>query len=178
MSKTDPTYIALGKRLKFARETKHQSLAEVSGAVEIDEALLERIEQGLERPDEDVLLLLIQYFEIQDIEALRIWEMGNYGTAVPDSLKPDIDLGSTNKVIMLLPPDARTVYSDGLDVMVNNAGMTLDFTQTTGPNQKISVAKIGMGLEQAQAVVEVIQRVLLQAKHPMSPRQLPPNLDK
>ena len=47
----------LGGHLKYLREQSHQSLAEVSGAVEIDESALERIEAGLERPAEDVLLL-------------------------------------------------------------------------------------------------------------------------
>ena len=40
----------LGEKLKTIRQKMHESVAEVSGAVEIDEQSLQRIEQGKERP--------------------------------------------------------------------------------------------------------------------------------
>ena len=43
-------YQTLGKHLRYLREQHSESLAEVSGAVEIDEKLIERIEAGHERP--------------------------------------------------------------------------------------------------------------------------------
>ncbi|MCL4357524.1 helix-turn-helix domain-containing protein, partial [Patescibacteria group bacterium] len=59
-SSSPQPYIKLGQQLKNYRKAKHESLAEVSGAVEIDEHVLERYEAGLDRPDEEILNLLIK----------------------------------------------------------------------------------------------------------------------
>jgi len=173
MSEVNPTFIALGRRLKYAREASKKSLTEVSGAVEIDEQTLFRIESGFERPSEDILMLLINYFDIQDNEALRLWEMAEYSSPLPDELRPDIDISSANKVIMFMTQDVRTIYSDGLEAMINSGGITLQFTQTSGPKQNVTVAKIGMGIEQAHAMLVSLQTALLQANYPMAQRQIP-----
>lgn len=57
---------------------------EVSGAVEIDEKRLKRIEAGIERPAEDILLLLISHFGVADREAVQLWELADYDSDMPD----------------------------------------------------------------------------------------------
>ena len=44
-------YEKLGRKLKDLRQLSRESLAEVSGAVEIDVNVLERFEAGVDRPD-------------------------------------------------------------------------------------------------------------------------------
>ena len=56
----------LGNTLKDIRQKMHETVSDVSGAVEIDESALARIEQGKERPSEDILHLLISHFGMQD----------------------------------------------------------------------------------------------------------------
>jgi len=73
-----PPFKTLGTHLKYLREQVRESLAEVSGAVEIDVNVLERIEQGFERPSEDILLLLISHFAMPDQEAVQLWELAGY----------------------------------------------------------------------------------------------------
>lgn len=175
MKEVEPQYAALGKRLKYARETNKQSVAEVSGAVEIDENDLQKIEAGVERPSEDILLLLISHFDIQDNEALRLWEMANYGTEIPDELKVDLDIQGAQKVVMLFAQDLRTMYSDGVDIAVNNAGVTLSFTQSTAPGQSMPVSRVGMSIEQAQQLLNGLQMALLREKYGNTRRQLPPS---
>ena len=171
-----PTYAALGMRLRYARQQKQQSLAEVSGAVEIDEAMLDRIENGVERPSEDILMLLINYFDIQDAEAVRLWEMGNYSTDVPDELKVDID-ASTNKIIMLVAQDVRTQYSDGVSIQAQPNGVTIEFTQSNMQGQTTPVARIGMSQQQAETVVRTLHSALLHSKYTPKRKQLPPPAD-
>jgi transcriptional regulator with XRE-family HTH domain len=62
-------YKPLGAILRHLRERNRESVAEVSGAVEIDETALGRIEAGSERPSEDILLLLISHFSVEDDKA-------------------------------------------------------------------------------------------------------------
>jgi transcriptional regulator with XRE-family HTH domain len=179
MNEPSTPYITLGSHLKYVREQSRQSLIEVSGAVEIDEQRLERIEAGLERPAEDILLLLISHFGVADREAVQLWELADYDSDMPDQIKPesvDTQLSSKN-VVMLVGFDTRTIYSDGLDVIWNSAGITLNFTQATGPDQNLPVAKVGMSHEQAEQVVNTLQRAILHAKYVGNTKLLPPSTD-
>jgi transcriptional regulator with XRE-family HTH domain len=174
MGETNTPYSTLGRRLKSVREKAHQSLAEVSGAVEIDESLLSRIESGQERPSEEILFLLISHFGMNEPEAIKLWEMANYSSALVDHLK-QLDTSSLQKpVMMMLALDLRTQYSDGLDITVTPGGLTLTFTQVSGPGQSLPVAKIGMGREQAEAMQAALSKALLHAKYMRHPKALPP----
>src|SRR5689334_12699879 len=118
-------FSSLGSHLKYVREQSNQSIAEVSGAVEIDENYLEKIEAGVVRPDEEILLLLISYFGVKDREAVQLWELAKYDNDMPDEIRVYDDQIQINgkQVVMLLAMDMRTIYSDGLDVTVNPAGV-------------------------------------------------------
>jgi len=176
MSESNAPFATLGKHLKYVREQKHQTLAEVSGAVEIDQPLLERIEAGHERPAEDILLLLISHFGVQDQEAVQLWELAGYDGEAPEQIKPTLEFPAGNKpTVMLLAIDTRTMYSDGLDVNANQAGLTLNFTQASGQAQVTPVARIGMSYDQAERVLQTLQQVMLKAKYLRGPIALPPN---
>lgn len=175
MSKQEAPFISLGKHLKYVREQSRQSLAEVSGAVEIDEHQLERIEAGMERPHEDVLLLLISYFGVKDREAVQLWESAEYESDMPDEIKTtDLTNPDNKPSVMLLAVDMRAIYSDGLDIAVNPAGLTLNFTQSHSKADPVPVARIGMSLQQAETVVDALQRALMHARHNQDPKLLPP----
>ncbi len=175
MSESHAPFVTLGKHLKYVREQAKQSLAEVSGAVEIDEQILQRIEAGQERPAEDILLLLISHFGVQDHEAVQLWELADYEKEVPEQIRPDSELGNGQKpVIMLIGLDMRTMYSDGLDIAITPGGLTLSFTQSTSPSQSTPVARVGMGYDQAEAVLAALQHAIMQAKHLRNPKLLPP----
>ena len=177
MSEHHKPFTSLGSHLKFVREQAKQSLAEVSGAVEIDETYLARIEAGLERPAEDILLLLISHFGVKDREAVQLWESAEYDTAIPDEIKLENDPHNlTNKpVLMLMAMDMRTVYSDGLEIIANPAGVTLNFSQTLNPNQSAPVARVGISPQQAELMIKQLQTALLHARYSSPRRLLPPN---
>ncbi|HEX5744430.1 MAG TPA: helix-turn-helix transcriptional regulator [Candidatus Saccharimonadales bacterium] len=169
-------YKTLGSHLKYVREQSRQTLMEVSGAVEIEEERLKRIEAGEERPAEDILLLLISHFGVADREAVQLWELADYDSDMPGHLKsePAEQHLSKNNVVMLVGFDTRTIYSDGLDALWNDAGLTLNFTQATGPSQRMSVAKVGMSYEQAEKVMRTLQKALLHARYVGDTKLLPP----
>jgi transcriptional regulator with XRE-family HTH domain len=178
MSESNAPYITLGSHLKYVREQSKQSLSEVSGAVEIDEQQLARIEAGLERPAEDILLLLISHFGVQDREAVQLWELAEYESDMPDEIRTDgqqAHLGG-KPMVMLLAVDVRTMYSDGLEAIVNPAGVTLNFTQTVGKSQLAPVARVGMSHQQAEQVIRTLQQALLRAKYLGDTKLLPPGL--
>src|SRR5579884_2032716 len=173
MSEPKAPYITLGNHLKYVREQARQSLAEVSGAVEIDEAKLARIEAGVERPEEEVLLLLISHFGVQDREAVQLWELADYKSAMPEEIR--LNDSNANKQTVMLLVDVRTIYSDGLDVVVTPAGVTMNFTQASGPGQSSPVARVGMSREQAEQVAKALEQALLQSRYLGHTRLLPPS---
>lgn len=184
MSEQEAPFVGLGNHLKTVREQSKRSLAEVSGAVEIDEGQLAQIEAGKARPEEDIMLLLISYFNVQDQEALHLWELAEYDSDLSDHLQFEADAGndtdtgqqfSGKPMVMLLAMDVRTLYSDGLDVTVNPSGVTLQFNQTTGASsQQAAVARVGMSHKQAEMVVKTLQKALLQARYNGGAKLLPP----
>lgn len=140
------------------RIKRQESIAEVSGAVEIDMEALAAIEQGKERPNEEILLLLISHFDMKDDEADSIWKLAGY------ELEPE-----PKQTVMMTPEDLRIVYTDMVHVSVNNFGVVMNFMQNAGTNHPLAISRVGMSREHAEKVLEVLQKTLQAAR----PKQLP-----
>ena len=172
-STSNQPYQPLGKRLRYWREQTQESLAEAAGAVEIDIDALERIEQGMERPSEDILLLLINHFDMHDHEAVRLWELAGYDDGQNDRHSFLGDM-SSRPTMVLLAMDMRTQYTDGVQIEVTPGGVTMNFTQGKGQ----PVARVGMSSEQAEVVLKTLQTALLKKAYLGTRPLLPPSVDK
>jgi transcriptional regulator with XRE-family HTH domain len=164
----------LGDHLKSLREKKNETLAEVSGAVEIDTEELETIERGTERPSEDILMLLISHFGMQDNEAVRLWELAGYDKSQRTKSEDNL-ITNAKQMVMLLAFDTRTIYSDGFSINVDPSGVVLNFTQAGERKERLTVSRVGMSIEQAENMSQLLQRALLQLKYGKGPRGLPPS---
>ena len=165
----------LGDKLKTIRQKLHESVAEVSGAVEIDEQTLQRIEQGKERPSEDILLLLINHFGMQDDDAAGLWQLAGYDQPSDTNERSTTQHeGQSRTMVMIMAVDPRIIYSDGVQVTANSNGVIFGFSQGVGTPQAITTAKIGMSREQAYSLLNVLQQTLEASK----PRQLPSSIEK
>ena len=175
--KPTPPYQTLGRYLRDVREKLQESVAEVSGAVEIDADVLERIEQGIELPSEDILMLLISHFGMRDDEAVSVWELAGYSQEDrpwQDDDQPQDFHGTKQPVVMLYAMDARVVYSNGIEVTADDAGVTMNFTQHSEQKQgPISIARVGMSHDQAEKVLHVLQQAMLRHKYLRGPKGLP-----
>ena len=164
MEKNNTPYKDFGSELSRIRKRHQESMAEVSGAVEIETDRLEQYEQGLKRPSEDILELLITHFAMKDTEATRLWKLAGY-----DEIKQNIDSDDVPIIpqpIMLLPFDARIIYTDAMNVMINNNGVVLNFLQNGGINaQQMPAARVGMSLEHAKLVVKTLEETIKTAEH-------------
>lgn len=159
---------SLGDRLKTIRQKLQESVAEVSGAVEIDEITLQRIEKGQERPSEDILMLLISHFGMQDDEAAGLWQLAGYDHSHSINEDEDAPNNRSGGAILVMAVDPRVMYSDGVTVSANKHGVILNFSQATGTPHALTTAKIGMSREQARSVLHTIQQALEKSE----PRQL------
>ncbi len=138
----------LGRKLKQLRLRADESLADVSGAVEIDVKELAQIELGQLRPSEEVLMLLVSHFSAGDDEAVRLWELAGYHEDKQQSEQP-------------------ILFTDVVDVTVNRYGVVMNFMQTNGSStQPASVARVGMSREHAKSVLRILQITLSQVEQP------------
>lgn len=160
----------LGKHLKALRTRTNESLADASGAVEIDTKQLASFELGQSRPSEDVLLLLISHFGAKDDEAVRMWEMAGYGmnqAPVAHLLTDESpDPAATEQAVL---------FTDVVDIVVNNYGVVMHFMQNSSPGLKPQpVARVGMSREHAKSVLQILQVTLAQTEHntPKMPHKL------
>lgn len=156
-------YKTLGKQLKALRARSNESLAEASGAVEIDVKQLANYELGHSRPSEDVLLLLISHFGARDDEAVRLWEMAGYGM---DRIPAAHQANEQNYLETLsASTDGKILFTDVVDITVNNYGVVMNFMQGASPNTKPStVARVGMSREHAKSVLQILQITLNQTE--------------
>jgi transcriptional regulator with XRE-family HTH domain len=161
-------YKMLGIKLRRLREAAKQTLAQVSGAVEIDTQKLMNIEAGREQPSEDILLLLISHFDVPDKDALGLWESAGYGA----NDVPETDYLPKQQIFMVMPFDNRILYSDNAGVEINDSGVVINFLQSHG-NQPIPVSRIGMSKEQAQKLLLALTHSIKQASLPKVPKTLP-----
>lgn len=167
-------YKTLGARLKGMREGLRESLAEVAGSVEIEITDLTAIEQGTDRPAEDILLLLISHFAIKEDEATKLWELAGYEQSDTGVISMSADeMGTIKNAVMVMPVDARIAYTDMAHVIVNDHGVVMNFMQTGGPaNQPLVISRLGMSREHAQSVLEILQKTLAQ-QEAETPKALP-----
>jgi transcriptional regulator with XRE-family HTH domain len=170
-SETTP-FRPLGRQLKELRTRINESLAETSGAVEIDVMDLARFELGKAKPTEDVLLLLISHFGAKDDEAISIWEMAGYGTEKIPVTRMD---NAENTVAPVNDIDNRVLFTDVVDIMVNNYGVVMNFMQTGPAGRPQPVVRVGMSREHASSVLKVLQQTLSQFDQGRANRAASPN---
>ena len=150
----------LGQRLKALRDLANESLAEASGAVEIDVKQLSSFELGHSRPSEDVLLLLISHFGAKDDETVRMWEMAGYGSGRVSVAHLASDEDSRQQA-----EEQPVLFTDIVDIVVNNYGVVMHFMQSAGVGSKPNpVARVGMSREHAKSVLQILQLTLAQTE--------------
>ncbi len=159
-------FAALGNALRAMRERAKESVTELSSAIEVSDDRLSRFENGELRPSEDILELVIAHYALGDREADKLWDLAGYAKK-QDLLHHIEDPNFNQQAVMVMPFDARVVYTDMVHVMVNNYGVIMNFMQGAGPNnQPLAVARVGMSREHAKSVLEVLQKTLSEADNP------------
>jgi transcriptional regulator with XRE-family HTH domain len=150
----DKPFASLGAKLKLLRERNQESLEDASGAAEIDPPMLEAFENGLDRPAEDILHVLLHHFDASEDLADEVWELAGYKGLGSDESSGKFQ---PTPAMFVLPIDGRILYSDSVQVSVNDNGVTLNFMQNAGPDGKaIPVSRIGMSKEHAETMIKLM----------------------
>ncbi len=150
-------FAELGAKLRRLRERRQETLEDASGAAEIDPPTLKSYEDGIERPEEDILHVLIHHFDANDEQADELWSLAGYRSFDTDKPQSDDTSFQPTPAMFVLPIDGRILYSDSVHVAVNKQGVVLNFMQNVGPDGKIlPVSRIGMSKEHAKAMIQLL----------------------
>lgn len=175
-------YKALGARLKYLREQWQQSTSEVSYTLEIEEKTLKAIEAGKTIPSENLLEMFINHFLLTDEQADDLRDLADqHKEQMSEELVSGIEDMLMKQIIMHIPADNRTFYTDSMHATVNKNGVTLQFMQSgAGEDARpITVSRVGMSKEHAERMVKVLQETLKQHNHAHGSNLLPsPKKDK
>lgn len=160
----------LGNHLRKKRELAHESLSEVSGAVEIDEEMLSKIEQGILLPSEDILDLLIAHFSITEDDATKLYKLAGYEEREKIADSSD-DKHDSKQVFMVVPFDNRVLYSDNVELTTNEHGIVLNFIQS-GNAQPTTVSRIGMSKSHARTMITLLENAMTEQPQRMLPKPM------
>lgn len=166
-------FAKLGNKLKTARQSMQETLAEAAGAVEINEDELRSIERGVSRPSEEILMLLIQHFGVHEEEAVKLWELAGYDKESESDSDPETMI--TKTIVMAITMDPRIVYSDHVQVNGSKNGIIFNFMQPSiGPMSSMPVARVGMSRDQGWQMLRILNDTLNQLDKNDEPKLLPP----
>lgn len=167
-------FAQLGTKLKVARQSAQESVAEAAGAVEIGEEDLRNIERGVSRPSEEILMLLIQHFAMEEDEAIQLWKLAGYDKETNDD---EPDNTTTKTIVMAISLDPRIVYSDQVQINGNKHGVVFNFMQpSSGALPTMPVSRVGMSREQAWSMLRLLHNTLILLDKQDEPKQLPPSV--
>lgn len=172
-------YANLGKKLHELRRNFKESLAEVSGAVELETDIIESYEKGETRPSEEILSMLISHFEIKDDDADELWELAGY-IEQDISLQPVMPIDQSQApTVVVVPIDNKIVYTDRVNITANNHGLVMSFMQDTASNGKANpISRVGMSLDHAKKMLEVLEKTIKQAEQANNQQKGLPKPDK
>ncbi|MCA9331229.1 helix-turn-helix domain-containing protein [Candidatus Saccharibacteria bacterium] len=175
-TETPQPFGELGQRLRLLRERIQETLEDASGAAEIDPPMLQAYEDGTERPDEDILHVLLHHFDVSEDDAEELWRLAGYQSLRSEKGNSSSEDGGfqPTPAMFVLPIDGRILYSDMVHVGVNKQGVVLNFMQNVGPDNKIMpVSRVGMSKDHARALIQLLQDCLDHSE----PKQLPEEKD-
>ena len=152
-------YKLLGSKLRRLRHDAQESLSDVSAAIEVDTQFLLRIEAGLVQPSEDILILLMNHFDVDDKEALYLWQQANYEKASANE--------STTPQIYLIPMlDNKILYTHQVDVQSNKKDIVINFSQPDIDGSPTTTMRVGMSNAVAQELHLQLSKAITHSQQP------------
>lgn len=98
---------SLGEKLRKLREDKQLPLRKVAAFLDMDQAILSKIERGLRPVSREMVLKLAAYYEVKEKELLVAW--------LSDKLLRELD-GEDNAVVALQAAEEQVAYKTFLKI--------------------------------------------------------------
>ena len=163
-----------GGQLKKIRLNANKTIDDVSGAVELSVDRLRQIEMGEVRPEEDLVCLLASYFKLSLPKTQHLLSLAGYKVRMTDGAKglesivknfPGNKLRDPQQILVAISEmvDERAIYINETKVNVSSSGVVVEFLQSATinrDNRPKTISKIGMSVEHAYQLCDILQRAL------------------
>lgn len=163
-----------GNQLKRIRLEANKTINDVSGAVELSSEKLQQIELGEVRPREELVFLLSSYFNLSFPKTQHLLRLAGYGKKVENTQTefkslfgslPANKAHDSQQFFLAISDlyDERTLYTNETSVNVSSSGVVIEFLQsaaTNRDNQPKTIAKVGMSIEHAYQLRDILQHAL------------------
>ena len=176
-----------GGQLKKIRLDANKTIDDVSGAVELSTRKLKQIELGEVRPKEELIFLLASYFNLSFPKTQQLLNLAGYNKKIIDSTKEEFQTffgnlsgrktQDTQQVFLAITDlsDEKTFYTNETSVNVSNSGVVIEFLQSAAINRNNrpkTVAKVGMSVEHAYQLRDILQHALANLKKSQKDNQV------
>ena len=172
-----------GGQLKKIRLDAKKTIDDVSGAVELSVDKLRQIELGAIRPKEELIFLLASYFNLSFPKTQQLLRLAGYNKKVVGDSRgfeslfknlPVNKLHDPQQILVAISElsDDRTIYINETKVNVSSSGVVIEFLQSATinrDNRAKTIAKVGMSVEHAHQLCEILQRALSKLDPPAGP---------
>ena len=155
----------LGIALRAYRVAVGESVEDVAEATEVGLDMINQIEAGLHAPSEETIELLARHYSLREQEVKRLYELaGHDETDFKIDLEgDDFDMEKLSKDFEVL--FAPIFYTDMVNVVSNEYGVTINFIQNASGSEKpVVVSRVGMSHKHAESILEVLQETVRRAK--------------
>ena len=155
----------LGVALRAYRVAAGESIQELADATEVSPELIKQMEAGLHAPSDEVIELISRHFSLREQEVKRIYELAGHDSEdfQINLAAEDFDIEKLNKDFEVLL--APIFYTDMVNVISNEFGVTINFIQNASGSEKpIVVSRVGMSHKHAESILEVLQETVRRSK--------------
>lgn len=173
-----------GKQIKQLRSSRKENITEAAQAVGIDRSYLSKLESGKLQPSKKIVNLLISHYSLSGAEAQILFSWGGYNyqsvissrtdqVTKSDGKEVDVKMENNQPVVnqnnaslqLKVPENLTIQYTDSVFITLSEYGMVFDIAQTMGPtNTQSVVARIGMSIDHAEALLNVLGQKVTEAK--------------
>lgn len=165
--------LLISEKIKETRNSRRQTLDDMSSLMGIDKAYISRIENGKVRPSKSFLEKFISVYSLSKLESDSIMSLAGYLTTYRDKLNSQTTRGEVSQVMegdnklpvntqtatVNVPPDLKVLYSDSIFLTATKYGLTIDIAQTLGPtNSQTVVARIGISKMHALELSKLLNK--------------------
>lgn len=173
--------INIGKKLKLLRIKSNKSLSELAKDIDIDQAYLSRIENGIRKPSEKFLKSVSLLYDLSPQEIHELYILAGMGTSslekgenesTINNNKSKAEYNNFNINNISVPsqefdvrvlPGVTVQYSDNIMVTSSAYGLVLDFAQKLGPTSQMDVvARVGLSVEHAKDFVKLVSKKIVE----------------
>ena len=172
-----------GGQLKRIRLDAKKTIDDVSGAVELSVDKLVQIEMGTVRPKEELIFLLASYFNLSFSKTQQLLRLAGYKKKIVgdsqgfESLFKNLPINKLHDPQQILVAiselsDDRAIYINETKVNVSSSGVVVEFLQSATinrDNRAKTISKVGMSVEHAHQLCDILQRALSKLDPPAGP---------